>query len=308
MNENNYKKMMEQAVPSEALIRDTKSKMKKEKPIMIKRTFSTAAALAAALVLVTATAFAAWQLMKPGDVASELGDNALSAAFESESAIHINESQTAGGYKFTLMSIVSGSDISDYGARYYGDAPSRDQTYAVLAIQKEDGSLMNLEEMMEGAYSFRIGPLVKGYKPWQVFFSRGGTATIIDGVYYALIDSDDISVFADVGVYLHVSEGFPGSGVIMFDEETGDLSLNPEFDGINLLFNLPLDKSLADPVKAQEYIERLLNENSAIDGNDDGLGGDEPGRGTDVIVERTIERSVDGDAGADRITFWTQAE
>jgi len=264
--------------PDPKLIQNLKSELIKEEPILkkttIRRSFSMAAAIAASMVLITATAFAAWQLMKPADIASELGDTVLSAAFDGESAIHINESQTAGGYKFTLMSIVSGNDISDY-SRFYGDQPVRDRTYAVLATQKEDGSPMNFDELIAGEYSFRIGPLVRGLKPWQVFISRGGSATIIDGVMYVLIESDDISVFADRGVYIHVSTGFPGSDVITFHEETGELTPNPSYDGINILFDLPLDKSLADPVKAQEYLERLQLDDGLDDSSVESVDGTE---------------------------------
>jgi len=235
--------------------------LNKEKSVIMKKTtirrsFGTVAAAVIMLMIITTTAFAAWYLLNPSEVAEELGNSKLSAAFAGENAININAAQTAGDYKFTLMSIVSGNDISD--SRFYRDGEiAKGSTYAVLAIQKADGSPMLFEELAAGDYGFRVGPLVKGYAPWQVFFARGGSATIVDGVLYYLIDSADISVFADKGVYLHVSTGFPGSGVIIFNEETGELSPNPDFDGINILFDLPLDVSLADPVRAQQYLDDL---------------------------------------------------
>jgi hypothetical protein len=90
----------------------------------------------------------------------------------------------------------------------------------------------------------------------------GGYAEIVaDGVLYRIIECDDISIFADRGVYIGIHEGyFPNNRVFLLDERTGELSVNPEYDGFCALFDLPLDKSLADPVKAQVFLDDLFGD------------------------------------------------
>ncbi|MCL2813608.1 MAG: hypothetical protein FWD23_03310 [Oscillospiraceae bacterium] len=234
----------------------------KEKSVIMKKTairrsFGTVAVAAIILMIITTTAFAAWHLLNPSEIAEKLGHSTLSAAFESENAININASQTAGGYIFTLMSIVSGSDITDY--RTFDSAGlQRERTYAVVAVQKADGSPFSEEELMEQGHGFYISPYVRGIPPFKLnshILGGGGQATIIDGVKYLLTECDDISMFADKGVYIGISEGFMFGNAFIFNEETGELTPNPESDGVSVIFDLPLDISLADPVRAQQYLD-----------------------------------------------------
>ena len=97
------------------------------------------AAIAAALVLAFAgTAFAAWLFLKPSEVAERFGNSALSAAFDSDTAVNINKSVTSGDYTFTLLAVVSGGDVS--GMPYFSADVRNDRTYAVVAIQNADGT------------------------------------------------------------------------------------------------------------------------------------------------------------------------
>ena len=256
MDKNVYKRMMDQAVPSADLIQRTKRKMIKEKPVMIKRSLKTAVIAAALVMMVAGTAFAAWHLLTPGEVAEQLGHPTLSAAFNSENAINLNASQTAGGYIFTLMSIVSGDDISDQ--RVYAEAEVlRDRTYAVVAIQKEDGSPMDFDEF------FFIRPFIRGIMPWHFGLSGGGNAAIIDGVKYVLVEFDDMTIFADRGVYIGINSGWDYVNAFIFEETR--IRPNPDFDGVNILFEIPLDVSLADPAKAQELLDAFWEEDSSGD-------------------------------------------
>ena len=241
---------------------------------MIKYSLKGVAAAAVVAVMLAATAFAAWFLLTPGEVAERLGNTTLSAAFNSENAININASQTAGGYTFTLMSIVSGDDITD--TRFSGDV-RRDRTYAVVAIQKADGSPFSDEDIMDG-FRFYISPYVKGFAPWQMnshWLGGGGQLTIVDGVKYVLTDTDNISMFADRGVYIGINSGFLFGEAFGFDEETGELVPNPAFDGVNILFDLPLDVSLADPVKVQEFVDGIFGGDDETHVIDDEFAADE---------------------------------
>ena len=227
------------------------------------------------------SAFAAWNLLKPGEIAEQLNDKTPSAAFESENVVNINESVTSGDYIFTLLAIVSGKDITDH-TTYSSDDIRADRTYAVVAIQRTDGAPMPSYDD-DGFTPFYISPYVKGQKPWQVNAHTlgGGHAEIFaDGVLYRMVEFDNITMFADCGVYLGIHEGsFPNNYVFISDEQTGELKANPEYEGVSALFNLPIDKSLADPEKAEQYIANLLNAdeddkssmNHDTDTNDDNI-------------------------------------
>ena len=124
-------------------------------------------ALVLALVLVPTAAFAAWHSLQPSDVADGFGDHALSAAFESDTAVNINESVTSGGYIFTLLAIVTGSDITDMP--YMSENVQTDRTYAVVAIQNADGTPRpGVQDADYGRTSFFVSPLVKGVAPWRL--------------------------------------------------------------------------------------------------------------------------------------------
>ncbi len=263
MDKNAYKRMMEQAFPNAALIHRTKSIMRKKEPVVIKRSFSTAVVAVMAVLLVSTTALAAWYFLKPSEVADILEDTALSAAFNSSSAININASATSGSYTFTLLGIVSGKDISDQPSSSNGEILS-DRSYVVTAIQKTDGTPMTSSQD-DDFMPFYISPYVKGQKPWQVNAHTlgGGSVEIIqDGTLYHLAEFDNITMFSGSGVYIGVTEGRnpPDNQTFLINEQTGALSVNPDYSGISVLFDLPIDASLADPEKAQAFLDELLGD------------------------------------------------
>jgi hypothetical protein len=239
--------------------------MLKEEPIVVKKSFRTAAVVVAATLMLTLTAFAAWHFLTPSQVADHFGDRALSAAFGGENAININASQTDGGFTFTLMSIISGNDITDFPT-VFSDGIRRDRTYAVVAIQKADSSPIDRARWEQGEYRFYISPYIRGFQPWQLnahTLGGGGQESLIDGVIYTLIDTNDISIFADRGVYIGITEGRlpPGPGeAFILNEVTGEITSNPNFTDVNALFDLPLDISLADPVRAQQFIDNFMEQ------------------------------------------------
>ena len=153
------------------------------------------AILAAALVVaVPVGAFAAWQLLSPAQVAHELQDTALEKAFASEEAMFINQSVQSGGYRITLLGLVSGSACSDY-------LPSdveinQERLYAAVAIENADGSPMPDTSSEEyGQKSFLVTPLIQGQLPWQVniFTMGGGYGEFVqDGIQYRLVECEDV--------------------------------------------------------------------------------------------------------------------
>ena len=72
-------------------------------------------------------------------------------------------------------------------------------------------------------------------------------------------------MFADRGVYIGISEGFAFGEAFSFNEETGEIKPNPGFNGVSILFDLPLDPALADPVKAQKLLDDFWGESGGAD-------------------------------------------
>jgi hypothetical protein len=253
-------------IPDPTLIRKVKHPCLKEEYSMRKpsarRSFSAAAIIAAVFLLSTATALAAWHFLKPAEAAIRLGNQALSAAFDSDTAVNINKSATSGDYVFTLLAAVSGNDITDM-PYYQNGKVSPERTYAVIAIQNADGSPIDGGRGNGAqASAFFASPLVKGLKPWEVnaaTMGGGYCETVVDGILYRLVECDDIMMFADRGLYFAIcAEAFIHNGIFLFDEQTGEIGVNPDYSGASAVFDLPIDKSFANPAKAERYLNGLF--------------------------------------------------
>ncbi|MFD3257187.1 hypothetical protein ACE3MQ_01075 [Paenibacillus lentus] len=218
-------------------------------------------------LLMSVTAFAAVQFFSPKQVAEHLGENILAKAFESGDAIEINESAASGGYYFTLYGIVSGAGLKELSGPEQNVYP--DRSYAVVSVARQDGAPMPATSDPDyGKESFFISPLIKGLKPWQINIAtmNGGYGEVVlDGIMYRLIECDGIEMFADRGVYMAISSGSPfyDNQAFTYNESTGEISPNKDYDGAAVLFDLPLDKTKADPLKGEEYLRQLPMEPSS---------------------------------------------
>jgi len=237
----------------------------KEKPNMKKPIFKSFGTVAAAFLIamvITTTVFATWYFMRPSEIAEHVGDTALSAAFESDTAININHSITSGDHIFTLLAVVSGEDISDHPIYNSTGEIQSDRTYAVLAIQSADGSPM--PSPMDAEYQpFAVSPFIRGENPWRVnaFTMDGGSISmVVDGVMYVIADFTNVTKFADRGVYLGVNTGLMMGNILeafSLNEQTGEITSTQDFDGSNAVFALPLDESFADPEMAEQFLDNL---------------------------------------------------
>lgn len=251
--------------PDSQLMKRVKDKLKKEETVMnktniAKHTLRTAAAVIA-LLLVTATAFAAWRLLKPGQAVEKTGDQTLAAAFEGDTAVNINKTVTSGNYKFTMLAIVSGKDLTSQP--YYSSDVEDERTYAVVAIENADGTPMpGHSDKNADEPSFFVSPMVKGLKPWKVnIMTMNGayTETVADGVLYRIIECDNVAVFADRGLYIGIcTNAFYDSDAFVYDGETGKIKANKNYNGSSVVFDLPIDKSFADEEKAEKYLDNLF--------------------------------------------------
>lgn len=260
-------------VPSAQFQRETIQKMEERYGMQNgnnKKRLCTTILAAALVVAVPAGAFAAWQLLSPAQVAHEFQDKTLEKAFASDDAVLINQSVQSGGYKITLLGMVSGAACSDY-------LPSdvdvqEDRLYAAVAIARADGTAMPAADSDEyGKETFLVTPLIQGEIPWHVniFTMGGGYGEFVqDGVQYRLVECADVAAFADREVWLAVTSDFAISNrTFLYDETTGIVSENPDADGVNVLFRLPLDAADADEAKAQQLLQQWLSNG---DGEPDG--------------------------------------
>jgi hypothetical protein len=214
--------------------------------------------LAAAFVIAaSATALAAWHFLKPSGVVNEIGDGALRAAFAGDEAININASVASGDYIFTLPAVASGKDISDMPQYSNGELQSG-RSYAVLAIQKTDGAAID----KQNPEAFFASPLIKGINPAMLnaMHMNGGYSEVVaDDVLYRIVECDNAEMFADRGLYFAVCTGvFYDRDAFLWDERTGEVTANPDFDGASAVFDLPINPSRADPEKAARYLNDLL--------------------------------------------------
>ena len=90
---------------TEALLRDRVRETEKENQMTRKPFGKLAVLTAAAIALLAVSAAAAVLWLTPSQVAEELEDPVLAEAFESEDAVSINETRTAGDYTVTLLGL-----------------------------------------------------------------------------------------------------------------------------------------------------------------------------------------------------------
>ena len=230
--------------------------------------------IAAAITLaMSATAFAAWQLLSAKQVAEQLGNKPLAEAFAAKGAVEINKTISSDGYNITLLGITTGKNLSEFQGSILQDI-NPDRTYAVVSVAKTDGSRMpDMSDEAYGQVPFFISPLIKGQKPWQVNIASmngGYSECVIDGVMYRLIECDGVEMFADRGLYLCVSTtSFFDINAFDYDDKTGKVSPKAEFEGVNVLFDLPLDVKKADHEKAEQYLKELLGDKTSFGSQSD---------------------------------------
>ena len=238
------------------------------------------AAIAAGLVLCisSVTVYAAWKYLPASDVAANVQGRNLAEAFAGEQAFVINEVQSYGDYRVTLLSIISGRMLSEY-PHYHNGEIAADRTYVVIAIENGNGVPMpDTSDESYGNLEFFASPLIGDFNP--AFYNIAGmsgnyTDMTEEGILYRLLECSNVEIFADHDLYLCVSEGmFYDSEAYCYDELTGKISRNENYEGMNALFELPMDIAKADPQKAAEYMAELGFESDILREKLDGDLGD----------------------------------
>ncbi len=212
-----------------------------------------AVVIALCVLSVSTGVYATYRWLTGKQVASELGDQKLAKYFDkSEEEIKIQEQ---GKYKVAFLGMVSGKNISD---NLSDDTVDAQMDYFVTAVEHKDGTPMSDEEDVVAS------PFVQGVSPMEfnIYSMKESCARGIrkDGVVYLLTECQDVEIFADRKVYLAVMDGpNMGQGYRM-DEETGEITRNEKFEGLNVLFELALDAGKADKEVAQKYLDQVRKE------------------------------------------------
>lgn len=216
-------------------------------------------ALAAAVIcIIGTTAFAAVHFLSPSEVAKQVGYESLAEIMEDNGGLCDIPAQQSGDYEFQILGITSGANLSNF------TEVNENRSYIVGAISRIDGG------KLADYPGVQMSPLISGYEPWRVniFTLDGGKSEFIDDndtVDYFVYECDDIEVFADRTVYIAFYEGIAPSSDIFKLNSNGSIEFNEGYIGIKALFEIPLDKSKADPEKAEEYIKSLQNDKSSGD-------------------------------------------
>lgn len=236
---------------------------KERKQMKQQRRIPVAAAAAVCVMLLgSVTVVAARRYFSPAEIAAEFENDMLAKAFSGEGAVLVNETQESGGFRITLLGSVAGKNISDYLTTDDEGMVEENKIYTVVAIEHADGTPMPDTSSDEyGKEPFYVSHYIRGLDPkkYSMQSMGGGSSTAVrDGVMYRIMEMDNIEMFADKGIYVGVSSGvFYDTEAYRFDEGSGEISRNTDYQGVNALFTLPVDKSKADSAAAEAYLKEL---------------------------------------------------
>ena len=253
------------AMPDSDLLQDLRLKLaSKENPNKkpgLRHTFRISFVTIMLFVILSGSAFAAWQYLSTEEVADKFDFPLLAEAFTSDNAIIINETQQKNGFTVSLLGLISGNQLTNLDKTL-----DTLKTYAVVAIKMDSENFPALNDMAFNNYSFFISPLINGQKPWlyNIASMNGGYNEIVsDGILYHLIECDELEIFADRGLSLVViSSVFYDINAFDYDQTTGLVIPNENYNGLNLIFDLPISTERSDHEKAQIYLDNLWNKDS----------------------------------------------
>ena len=260
MNWNDYRKAVD-ALPlsadfqerTEELVRRTAkiAELEKECISVKKKGFIRAVSIAAAVAMLTVSAYAASRLLSPAQVADMHGNAALAQAFESGDAVQINQSVQTENLFVTLAGLVSGKNLSGLT-----DQADQARTYAVMILESLDGTPLSVDDFPIVEYT--LTPLVAGFTPWSVnnwTLDAGVSLLEQDGVLYYLLDTQNIEMFADHTVYMAFYRGTLPDRDTFTMAEDGTIAFAEGVEGPHALFTLPLDEGKADPAAVEQFMD-----------------------------------------------------
>ena len=248
--------------PGDILHQKVMKKWKEQSNMKKKKSYKTAVAAAAVVLASTLSVGAAIRFFTPKEVAQELGNPEIAELFETDDAVFINETQEGTQYAFTLLGLTEGSNLLQLDEN--DSLIEKDSFYAVVAISNKDGSDLSMEDFYNSADGYFISPLIQGLEPWMyniASMNGGYTEAEMDGIVYRMINCDKIGYFSDRNLYLCISDtSFYETEAYQYDADTGTVTPNIDYEGTNLLFDLPIESGRADAELAEKYLQELENE------------------------------------------------
>ncbi len=206
-----------------------------------------------AAVILTVSVFATREFMTPSEVAYWAGKTTLAEYFESgEGEAFDIEPQTSGRYTVSILGIATGDDLIEYD-----EEVDLGKAYIVTSIERTDG------EPITNYLNIIISPLISGYDPMKVNVFMLGDGEwwwlIEDGVEYCLIETTNISVFAGHTIYIAVYDWYYFPRTYSLNDD-GTISMREDYEGLQTLFEIPMDESLADPEAAEKLINKIYGD------------------------------------------------
>lgn len=254
------------------------------------KTLKIIVAVAAIVAMLSASAFAISALLTPSFVAQHFGENQVAQMFESQE----NEVQTVtqNGYTVSLLGVTHGHKLNKTDGLNIDESKS----YYIVAVAKEDGTPLSIVD----GNPLGMSVLVNGCDSWKVntwSLNTNANGMEENGVLYYMYECDSLGVFANMGVYFAVYDGFvPGPEIFTMNED-GTFRFAEGYKGFKAIFTLSLDKSLADDAKAQQIIAQLYSQRTEADTPESETGsgfeieylGIRDGREFDIIDENRAE-------------------
>lgn len=218
---------------------------KDEKVLQKRKPMKVLAVVLAVIALLSTAAFAVSYILSAREVADYLGEKEIAEMFEDCDF----EPQTAsdGTYDVTLLGVTSGEKLN----MTEGFECDEKRTYAVVAINKTDGTPLSLMEGMP----LQLAPVVSGIAPtsiWNIGFGASGMER--EGVLYYLFDYENLEIFAFGTVSIVAFEGFFPTSDILTMDESGKTVYADGYTGFKGIFDLPMDENKADPKAAEELL------------------------------------------------------
>lgn len=224
--------------------------MKKSKAHKHLKTWLVAAAL---VVFIAFSAFAVVKYALPKTMVDDLSldTNTVASDGVGEAVCKTN------GLIFTLEGVTTGKLPEGY--TFNGVRPKDDGcTYAIVSIRSEDGKPFWYLDDEKGYHADNFGftILVNGYAPnpsMLMDLQHDGRYCYEDkdnNTLYWAYDITNALCFADRGVLLNVCNGMCSDVSILRINKDGGFYFEDSYPGIRVLFDLPLDPSLADSEKA----------------------------------------------------------
>ena len=212
------------------------------------------ALVAAIICIIGTTVFVAVHFLSPNEIAMKAGYEELANVLEKDGTKLDIPPQQSGDYTIQILGITSGKNLSGFVDVDDG------RSYIIGAISKTDGT------KFDDYADIQMSPLVSGYEPWKVniFTLDGGKSEFISDdnlTDYFVYECDTLEIFADRTIYISFYEGMAPSAEIFKYHTDGTIEFKDSYKGVKALFEIPLDKSKANPEKAAEYLKSLEIEN-----------------------------------------------